>query len=122
MRTIIAGSRTATEDDVNRAMDQCPWTCDISIVISGKAKGADLGGEKWAKKNGIPIEEHPADWNTYGRSAGYIRNTTMGKRGEALVAVWDGVSKGTKNMIDTARKSGLRVFVYYYKTSSWTIG
>lgn len=63
MRTIIAGSRTATEDDVNSAMDQCPWTCDISIVISGKAKGADLGGEKWAKRNNIPVEEYPADWN-----------------------------------------------------------
>lgn len=119
MRTIIAGSRTATIGDVLNAMKFCPFTGDISVVISGKAKGADLGGKKWAERNHIPFEEYPADWNTHGKSAGYIRNTLMAKNGEALIAVWDGMSKGTKNMINLARKAGLKVYVHVFGEMSW---
>lgn len=31
--------------------------------------------------------------------------------GASLIAFWDGISKGTKHMIDLANKHGLRVFV-----------
>lgn len=111
MRTIIAGSRSC---------DNWQDVCDVielsgfipTLVLSGKAKGADSMGEYWAKRNSIPIQEYPADWGSYGRGAGFKRNIQMAKNADALIAVWDGVSRGTKHMIDTAKALGLKVFIY----------
>lgn len=111
MRTIIAGSRTCTDfRHVEHAMRQCGWT--PTVVLSGMARGVDKLGEKWAKENGIKIEYYQAAWDTQGKRAGYIRNERMAKNADALVAVWDGASKGTKHMIDLANKLGLKVFCW----------
>jgi hypothetical protein len=56
----------------------------------------------------------PADWKTHGKAAGPIRNRQMAKNAEALIALWDGNSRGTKNMIETATKLGLKVYVKRY--------
>lgn len=111
MRTIIAGSRTATKyPDLLRAMDCVLWR--PTVILSGMAKGADLLGEQWAKENNIPVERYPADWEKHGKVAGYVRNAEMSGKAEALIALWDGNSKGTKHMIDLATKQGLKVFVW----------
>ena len=113
---IIAGSRNGVSyDDVLKAMEECPWTSEISEVVSGKARGVDTMGEQWAKENNVPIKEFPADWKKWGKSAGHIRNREMGDYADALVAVWDGSSRGTKHMIDYAKDKGLKVFVYDLK-------
>ena len=49
----------------------------------------------------------------FGRSAGPLRNATMANYADALIALWDNKSRGTKNMIDVANKLGLRVSIYY---------
>ena len=36
----------------------------------------------------------------------------MAENADALLAIWDGESRGTKHMIDTAREKGLEVYVY----------
>lgn len=66
----------------------------------------------WAVSNGKEIERYPAEWNRYGRSAGYRRNEQMAKIADALIALWDGQSKGTQHMIRLARSYGLEVLVY----------
>ena len=110
MRTIIAGSRSITNYDVvNKATIDSKF--DITEVISGTARGVDQIGELWAKNNNIPVEKHPADWDKYGKSAGYIRNEEMAKCSDALIAIWDGESKGTKHMLDLAVKHGLKIFM-----------
>ena len=83
----------------------------ITEIVSGLAKGPDSFGKEWAEINGIPVKEFPADWDKYGKSAGYIRNAEMLKTATHLLAFWDGSSKGTKNMIDIAIKAGLDVTV-----------
>ncbi len=111
MRTIIAGSRTATRlSQLYQALEDAPW--GVSVVLSGKARGADALGERWAKRFRIPVEEYPADWNKFGNGAGYIRNAEMADNAEALIALWDGESKGTKHMIDLAERKGLKIFIY----------
>ncbi len=110
MRTIIAGSRDGVDlIDINEAMKACGWI--PSVVISGTARGSDQLGEHWAIGNSIPVELYPANW-TLGKKAGYLRNEQMADKAQALVAIWDGKSRGTKHMIDIANRKGLRVYVH----------
>lgn len=111
MRTIIAGSREASWDQVVAAIDQCPWKAQISLVVSGTAKGADYFGEVWANTHNVPIQRFPADWNKYGKRAGVVRNSLMADNADALIAIWVNESSGTKNMIETAKKKGLTAHI-----------
>lgn len=110
MRTIIAGSREgATVNDLLAVLAVCGWR--PTVVLSGKCRGADTIGEKWAAMEGVPVESYPADWSL-GSGAGIIRNRQMAEKAEALIALWDGQSRGTKSMIDLAKKRGLIVWVH----------
>jgi hypothetical protein len=111
VKVIIAGSRTIKDYLlVKSAVIESGFI--ISKVIEGGAKGVDRLGRLWAVRNGRPFITYNADWELYGRrSAGSIRNNKMAKVGNALIAVWDGQSTGTKNMIELAIANGLRVFV-----------
>lgn len=80
-------------------------------IVSGTAKGADQLGERFAKEHNYQIKQFPADWNTYGKKAGYIRNKQMAEYADALVAFWNGESKGTKSMIELAEKNLLQIKV-----------
>lgn len=112
MKVIIAGSRGVSLLDFSKAMESCPWTGYISLVVSGTAKGPDLYGEEWARDRALDIERHPAKWDIHGKRAGPIRNVEMARVAHGLIAVWDGHSRGTSHMIKTARAHGLRVHVY----------
>ena len=79
------------------------------------ASGADSLAIKYAEEKGYKVKEFPADWDWHGKSAGYIRNKQMAQYATHLIAFWDGYSKGTKHMIDLARKEGLKVRVIMYK-------
>lgn len=112
MRVIVAGSRTVTSyREVEAAIISSGF--EPTVIISGTAKGVDQLGEQYAKIKGLEILRFPADWNRYGKSAGYRRNVEMAEVADALVAVWDGESKGTKHMIDIANRNGLKVYVYF---------
>ena len=63
---------------------------------------------------GYSVKEFPAQWNEFGKRAGYIRNEEMAKYADACVAFWDGESKGTKHMIDLANKHKIEVRVIKY--------
>jgi len=101
-KVIIAGGRDfddyqMLENNCNHLLkDKFP---DIEIV-SGKARGADRLGERYAENYLLDVKEFPADWDIHGKAAGYIRNKQMGEYSDALIAFWDMKSKGTKNMID----------------------
>ena len=115
MRTIIAGSRTITDlKIVEDAIKESGF--DIDTVICGGAKGVDKLGELWARRNMLFIEYFYPDWDLYGKAAGPIRNKQMAENADALIAIWDGVSKGTKSMIDLATKQGLEIFVVNVNT------
>lgn len=84
------------------------------VIVSGTARGADKLGEQYARENDFEISSHPADWDAYGKSAGYRRNAEMAQEADALIAFWDAKSRGTKHMIDLAEKHGLAVRVINY--------
>lgn len=116
MIIVVAGGRDFNDYDLlKRKLDYYLQNVEPPIIIvSGCAPGADTLGERYANEKGYELMKYPADWERYGKRAGYIRNTTMAKVGEALVAFWDGVSKGTKLMIDLAKKYGLLVRIIRY--------
>lgn len=112
MKVIIAGSRSLLGIDLVEAAVLASGFI-ITEVVSGKCpKGIDVSGEDWAFIHGIPVRPFPADWKTHGRyRAGSIRNHQMGDYAEALIAIWDGRSSGTADMIDYAKRKGLKVYV-----------
>ena len=125
IRIIIAGSRDfndyiklkeAMHDIIDGLNKNNENKLNIKI-ISGTARGADKLGEKYANEYGYKVVRFIPDWNGLGKSAGYVRNAEMAKYAiendniGVLVAFWDGVSKGTKHMIDLANKHGLEVHI-----------
>jgi hypothetical protein len=109
-RVIIAGSRTFADYEL-----LCK-KCDIYLsslsdieIVSGAANGADRLGEKYARSKGYPIKQFFANWEEYGKSAGYRRNEEMAKYAHALIIFWDRESRGSKHMIDLAKKYNLAI-------------
>lgn len=86
----------------------------ITEIVSGGARGADAVGEKLAWLNNIPVKKFIPDWDGLGKRAGFVRNAEMADYADALLAFWDGSSKGTAHMIDIATKKGLIVKVVRY--------
>lgn len=110
MKVIIAGSRDIEDPDfVYQAVEKSGY--NVTEVVSGKARGVDFLGELWANVNHVPIKGFPADWDTYGKSAGPIRNRQMAEYADVLIAVWDGKSKGTKDMIKQMKSLDKPCFV-----------
>lgn len=83
----------------------------ITEIVSGGAKGADTLAKKYALEHGITIQEYLPDWFQLGRRAGYVRNTKIVANSDALIAFWDGRSKGTRHSIRLAMASGLPLYI-----------
>lgn len=116
-RVIICGSREF--DDYEFLRDKCDKilsrkTADPTeeiVIVSGCAKGADTLGERYASERGYQVLRYPAQWDKYGKSAGYRRNKEMAEVSNACIAFLSLTSenRGTKNMISTALKMNLLV-------------
>lgn len=115
MRVIIAGGREFSDYNTLKANVLYMLSKQSNItVVCGEARGADALGKKLAIEQGWQVASYPADWDKHGKSAGYRRNELMADNADALIAFWDGKSKGTKHMIDIAHRKGLKVKVYSY--------
>jgi hypothetical protein len=110
MRVIIAGSRDITD---YQALCDAVQQSDFPVgrVLTGMARGVDTLAIRYATEKCLPLDQFPAQWNKWGRSAGYRRNEQMAQNADALIAIWDGRSPGTRHMIDVAKARGLRIFV-----------
>lgn len=111
-KVIIAGSRDFRDyETLKNKMDYllANRVKEGITVLCGLARGADKLGQKYAKEKGYNVEYYPADWNRFGRAAGYIRNEEMAQNADALIAFWDGKSKGTHHMINLAEKYKLKI-------------
>lgn len=112
-RVIIAGSRSFNDykllqSKCDKILQNIQKEHNI-IIVSGTARGADRLGERYAQERQYQVERYPADWKRFSLSAGPIRNREMADHADALIAFWDGISRGTTNMIRTAQKGGLSV-------------
>lgn len=116
MNLIVAGGRDFTNYKLlKEKLDFLLSNTDKEevTILCGMARGVDLLGKRYADQNEIDVWEYPADWSL-GRQAGYLRNSDMADEGTHLVAFHNGISRGTKHMIDLATKKGLVVRVVKY--------
>lgn len=119
MKLIIAGSRgfTGNWKHVDFLLDWIGIKEEVSEVVGGEGGKADDAGKEWAAKYRIPFKPFPANWDKHGRSAGPVRNKEMAKyvgRDGALLAILDNSEcRGTKSMIDAAKKQGVKRYVFY---------
>lgn len=114
-KVIIAGGREFNDYDLLKTKcDSILSNLEDVIIISGDCRGTDKLGEKYAKERGYKCEKYPANWNEYGKVAGYIRNEEMAKIATHLIAFWDNKSPGTKSMINLGTKYNLKKRVIIY--------
>jgi hypothetical protein len=123
IRIIIAGSRdfndyALLEKALREYITSRKINPDEIEIVSGHARGADSLGELFAKNNKLQLAKFPAQWDKYGKSAGYIRNREMAdyalQETGVLFAFWDGQSRGTNHMINFSREKGLEVNVVQF--------
>jgi hypothetical protein len=111
---IVAGGRDFSDQEtLFRVLDQYVVD-DDKVVHGGCPRGVDSLAQTWAENNNFDVSAYPADWHTFGRSAGPRRNAVMAQESDGLIAFWDGKSRGTRNMIDNALEHGLEVHVFRY--------
>jgi hypothetical protein len=108
---IIAGTRDFTDFEL---LERVLKEFEISEVVCGMARGADLLGKQYAEKYNIPVKMFPADWKKFKNAAGPIRNIDMAEYADALIAFWDGESTGTSHMIKEAQRRKLYTIVVKY--------
>lgn len=114
MKVIISGSRSITDQSiVEEAISESGFA--INEVFCGGLKGVDACGKVYANKNGIPVKDFEPNFSKFGNAAIIMRNVAMALHADALIAVWDGGSIGTRQMIDEAHHRGLKVYVKHVK-------
>lgn len=83
-------------------------------IVSGMARGADKLGHQFALTENVKVYEFPADWETHGKAAGFIRNLDMADFADGLLAFWDGQSRGTQHMFEAMRNRRKPVHIVRY--------
>lgn len=111
MKIIVCGGRDYNNKTfLYEMLDYFNTKTKIATLIHGGAKGADSLAALWAHENNINCIMYPANWNKYGKGAGFIRNTEMIKSNldaKFLVAFPGG--SGTLMACDIATTNKLKV-------------
>ena len=108
-RLVVAGCRdysdySVASIEIEKHIQTLDVNCSV-IIVSGCAEGADKLGERYASEHNLTVERFPAEWDKYGKYAGPRRNAQMAKVADGVLVFWDGKSRGTKNMIENAKKA-----------------
>lgn len=117
MRVVVFGSRDFNNYiQLSKVLYKLNRTSPISTILSGCARGADSLAITWADFEGIAVERYPAEWNKFGKQAGFVRNRVMAENCDYGIAFWDGKSRGTKHMIDTCTSLSVPLEIIEYST------
>lgn len=102
MRLAIVGSRKI------KNIDLCEFLRDMNeqpdVIISGGANGVDTLAAEYAVRNDIELIVIRPDYDKYGRAATHIRNRQIVEQSDAVLAIWDGESRGTLSTINSAKR------------------
>lgn len=116
-RILVTGSRSWDAEGtlrmaLNRADAERPTGTDLLLVHGACPKGADAMADTWARDYGFRTEPHRADWDGYGKQAGFVRNAEMVSLGASLCLVFlqrGAANRGTTHCAGLAKKAGIPV-------------
>ena len=123
-KLLVCGSRGITDTNWVKSQIDSYWYWNLAcyedlIMIEGAARGVDLVAKEYAEENNwTQIKEYPAEWDTYGKSAGPIRNEIMVKEADEVLVLWDGSSRGTLNDIHLCEKYNKPFKVIIYNSTT----
>jgi hypothetical protein len=112
MKVAVIGSRGLMVGDLGKYLP-----VDTDEIVSGGAKGIDTSAREYSLAHGIKLTEFLPEYDKYGKNAPLKRNITIITYSEAVLAFWDGKSRGTKYVIDNCKRLGVpvQVFLLDYK-------
>lgn len=106
MKLAVVGSRDFNDYELLKSeIDKIKNILNIDTIVSGGARGADTLAERYANEYNLGKLIFLPEWEKYGKRAGFIRNTIIWDHADAIIAFWDGVSKGTKHTVDKFSKN-----------------
>lgn len=116
MKIAVVGSRGIGDIIIlEQIWERLKFGFEGHTIVSGGAKGVDQIARKFAFEHKIPIIEHLADWNKYGKKAGYLRNKDIIEECDCCIAIWDGDSPGTAHDIRLCKQLKKRLYLYNAK-------
>jgi len=110
MKIAVIGSRNLTIADLSQYLP-----AGVTEIISGGAKGIDTCAREYAQKSHLKLTEFLPEYRRYGRGAPLKRNLQIIEYADEVIAFWDGISKGTKYVIDNCKQKNIKVTVYIQK-------
>ncbi len=112
MKIAIVGSRNLQIDNIYGYL---PKDIQVTEVISGGVKGIDLCARDFAERHHLKLTEFLPNYDVYGKAAPIRRNEQIVDYADRVLAFWDGISKGTKYVIDHCKKKGKPITVFQFK-------
>ena len=120
IRLAVVGSRTFTDRKLCwKILDDLRTKYNITEIVSGGARGADSYGEAYSDYYHIKKTIFPAEWDKYGKKAGYLRNVDIIKNCDVCIAFWDGESRGTLHDLELCIKYNKICYVYNFITKEY---
>lgn len=113
MKIAIVGSRSIT---VNNLGDYLPE--NTTEIVSGGAIGVDRSARNYARTHNIKLKEFLPEYERYGRSAPLKRNLQIIDYADEVIAFWDGMSHGTRFVIENAKEKMCRLRFMLWQISS----
>lgn len=114
LKILVCGGRNFDQkESLFKELDEIKNKYDIILLIQGGASGADSFAKEWARINKIPYKTYYADWKTYGKAAGIIRNKRMLVEGNPDLVVAFRGGNGTLNMVSISEEIGKKVLKYF---------
>lgn len=108
MRYAVIGSRSFQNYDILYHVLEKHY---ITKIVSGGAIGADTLAARYAHEKGIQLEVVKPDWYKYPKTAGFVRNKEIVRAVDVVLAFWDGISGGTKDSLNHAKKLKKKIII-----------
>lgn len=121
---LVSGGRTWTDESRLRDVLKVMRRNGFDVLRHGACRGLDRMAGTIGAELGFEIDPMPADWDTHGKAAGVIRNQAMLDKEptpKALAAFHNDLdsSKGTKDMIERARRRKLATLLCTSSDCRW---
>jgi hypothetical protein len=113
MRVAIVGSR-GIEGDLTALLDDILPNGTpgyTTAIVSGGARGVDRSAEAYADAHGIEKIIFYPNYKLFGKKAPLMRNYDIIDNADMVIAIWDGVSRGTAHSINYAIESNKTVVI-----------